>query len=228
MSQPRRFAWAALLACGLALSFAGPAAAQRRPFGLRPVYRPVRPLTPVTPAYRPGYIDTSWQNSPYVYWHIHHRWPGPYPPYPYPPNPYPYPVPAPYPVPYPVPYYPVVDDGGSQPVTLVHNFYTPPPGSLDVPSDVPSTAVLPPPKGNTAVVAVVLPNEYAEVWFDGHKTNMTGSTRVFSTPDLTPGKSYHYTVKAVWFQGLDRVERERTVTVTAGQASVVDFTKDAK
>jgi uncharacterized protein (TIGR03000 family) len=123
--------------------------------------------------------------------------------------------------------YPFNGDDGT---TVVQNFYKSPPGSIDVPPYMAggSTTLLPPPSGNQAIVAVVLPNSTAEVWFDGQKTNMTGYTRVFNTPDLTPGRTYHYTVKAVWNEGDRRVEQERTVSVTAGKASVVDFTKPAK
>jgi hypothetical protein len=61
-------------------------------FFRRPVV-PVRPISPVRPY---PYIDTSWQNNPYVYWTIHHHG-MPYP-YPYPPRPYTYPVPYPMPL----------------------------------------------------------------------------------------------------------------------------------
>jgi uncharacterized protein (TIGR03000 family) len=200
-----------VLAGAVLLSLPGPVAAQR--YRAR-VFRPA-------PGYRPGYIDTRWQNNPYTYWLIHHHWPYPFPPpHPWPPySPYltPYPVYVPYPVPMPIP------DGDGN-TTIVHNFYQLP-GTPDSPgAKLPSTAVLPRPPGNQAIVCVKLPDADAEVWFDGRKTDSTGATRVFETPDLTPGKDYHYTVKAVWLENAQFVPHERTVAVSAGQVSTADFT----
>jgi uncharacterized protein (TIGR03000 family) len=124
-------------------------------------------------------------------------------------------------MPVPTPYL----SGGN--ATVVSNFYTSPAGSIDPIGDPPHTAVLPQPQGNRAVVAVVLPTSFATVWFDGHRTYTEGATRVFHTPPLTPGKKYHYTVRAVWNQGGEPRSHERTVEVAAGQVSVVDFGKDA-
>jgi uncharacterized protein (TIGR03000 family) len=210
-----------LLAGAVLLSCPPPSAAQR--FYRRPTFAP-------TPTYRRGYIDTSWQNNPYTYALIHHHWPypyppphpwppGPWPPYPpYPPYPAPYPVYVPYPIPVPIP------DGDSN-TTIVHNYYQLP-GTPDAPgAKLPSTAVLPKPKGNQAIVCVKLPDENAEVWFDGQKTESTGATRVFETPDLTPGKGYHFMVKAVWLENAQFVPHERTVAVSAGEVTKVDFTQ---
>jgi uncharacterized protein (TIGR03000 family) len=208
-----------VLAGAALLSYPATAAAQRyyRPLVSRPTnYRP------------PFIIDTRWENNPYTYYLIHHHWPYPYPPpNPWPPSPYPpnpYPTPYPYYVPYPVPM-PVPNGDGS--ATIVHNFYQLP-GTSDTPGiKLPSTAVLPKPQGNQAVVCVKLPDADAEVWFDGKKTDSTGATRVFETPDLTPGKDYHYTIKAVWLENAQFVPHERTVTVTAGQVTTMDFTVPA-
>lgn len=175
--------------------------------------RPYVPIRPITP-YRPlPYIDTSWQNNPYVYWTIHHHG-MPYP-YPYPPRPYPYPVP--YPMPYPVPSGPGY--------TTVNNYY---PRSPEADGH-PITSVLPPPKPNTAVVAINLPTTAAVVWIDGHKLESgLAVTRVYTTPDLEPGHTYQYMVKAQWVQRGDNVSQERTVSVEPGKTTVVDFTMEKK
>ena len=80
------------------------------------------------------------------------------------------------------------------------------------------------PSGNTADVEVRVP-EGAEVWFDDYKTATTGTTRVFSTPELTPAdKTFRYEVKARWMENGEPVERTRTAEVKAGQRTTVDFT----
>jgi uncharacterized protein (TIGR03000 family) len=166
--------------------------------------RSVRPVRPVRPL---PYIDTSWQNSPYVYWMIHHH--PPYPPLP------PWPYPYPYPVPYPVP----VDQG----YTVVNNYLPAEPDAQR------TTAVLPPPASNKAVVAINLPTTAAVVWIDGHKLESgLSATRVYTTPELEPGHAYHYTVKAQWVRRGDNVSEERRVRVEAGKTSVVDLTKNDK
>jgi uncharacterized protein (TIGR03000 family) len=79
--------------------------------------------------------------------------------------------------------------------------------------------------GNNAVVHVHVPLALAEVVFSGHKTTGTGKDRVFTTPELTPGKTYTYTVTATWTEGgLPRSET-RMVQVQAGMSSFVDFAK---
>jgi uncharacterized protein (TIGR03000 family) len=166
------------------------------------------------------YIDTSWQNSPYTYYLIHHHWPyppiPPYPPYPYPYPPYPYP----YPYPYPSPYGP----GG---YTTVPDFYGDSPDESNSYSTKPTTAVLPAVEGNNAVIHVRVPLALAEVTFDGHPTTSTGLNRVYTTPELTPGKTYTYSVTVNYSSGgLPRSET-RAVRVQAGQSVSVDFTKPA-
>jgi uncharacterized protein (TIGR03000 family) len=73
-----------------------------------------------------------------------------------------------------------------------------------------------------ATVEVVAPAD-AVLIFDGHKTAQTGSRRVFTTPPLTPGESYHYTVEAAFTQGGKRVEQRQRVAVRAGDTTPVVF-----
>jgi uncharacterized protein (TIGR03000 family) len=43
-----------------------------------------------------------------------------------------------------------------------------------------------------------VPLALADVVFNGKLTTSTGKDRVFTTPELTPGKTYTYTVTANW------------------------------
>jgi uncharacterized protein (TIGR03000 family) len=78
---------------------------------------------------------------------------------------------------------------------------------------------------NAAVVDVRVPPD-AQVSFDGEPTRQRGPNRVFSSPPLDPGKTYHYDVTARWTQDGRPVERKRRVDVRAGQRATVDFTRD--
>ncbi len=183
----------ALLACGLLACLTPPAAAQGRL----------------------GY------SNPYVYYEIHHAWPGPYP--------YPYPYSYGW-YPYTAEYYNLYNFEQQNLYNnslAIKNFYHSPSGAIDPigGEPTPKTTMLPPPLETHGVVAVKVPSAYAQVWFNGQLTNATGVTRVFQTPDLPSGKAFSYTVRADWTQGGEPVSRERTVTVAAGKTAVVDFTK---
>jgi len=47
----------------------------------------------------------------------------------------------------------------------------------------------------SATIVVSLPAE-AKLTIDGNPTTSTSERRVFNSPPLTPGKTYHYTLKA--------------------------------
>lgn len=79
------------------------------------------------------------------------------------------------------------------------------------------------PVDTTARVRVILPDPQARVWFDGAPTSQTGSDRIFSTPPLTYTASYQ--IRATWLRNGREMTREQTVTVSPGQASLVDFSK---
>ncbi len=78
---------------------------------------------------------------------------------------------------------------------------------------------------NAAVIDLRVPAD-AQVWFDGDPTNQRGPDRVFTSPALDPGKTYHYDVKARWTENGRPVERTRRVDVRAGQRTTVDFNQD--
>ncbi|HZY86966.1 MAG TPA: TIGR03000 domain-containing protein [Gemmataceae bacterium] len=75
----------------------------------------------------------------------------------------------------------------------------------------------------SATVVVELPAD-ATLTIDGEATTSTSATRVFRTPELEPGQTFHYTFKA-------QVERDgkvqsvtRRVEVRAGQQTQVSLT----
>jgi uncharacterized protein (TIGR03000 family) len=78
-----------------------------------------------------------------------------------------------------------------------------------------------------ATVDVRVPAD-AEVWFDGNATRQRGEMREFSSPPLTPGKEYHYDIRARWMDNGRPVEDTRRVSVRAGARTDVDFTRPEK
>jgi uncharacterized protein (TIGR03000 family) len=76
-----------------------------------------------------------------------------------------------------------------------------------------------------ANIRVIVPDPQGRVWFDGNRTSQTGTERLFSTPSLTMGSRYSYQIRASWMQGAREVSQERTVSVTPGQTTLVDFSQ---
>ncbi len=65
----------------------------------------------------------------------------------------------------------------------------------------------------------------AELWFDGQRTSQGGADRVFHTPPLEKGRSYHYEVRARWTEDGKTIEQTQSVPVTAGGRARVVFPK---
>jgi uncharacterized protein (TIGR03000 family) len=63
----------------------------------------------------------------------------------------------------------------------------------------------------------------AELWFDGHRTTQTGDERLFTTPALEKGSTYHYDVRARWMSDGKAVEQTQSVQVYAGGEVHVTF-----
>jgi uncharacterized protein (TIGR03000 family) len=78
---------------------------------------------------------------------------------------------------------------------------------------------------DSAYIRVIVPDPQASVWFDGKLTAQSGADRLFTTPSLTMGSTYNYQIRAAWMQGRREVTKERTVSVTPGQTTFVDFTR---
>jgi len=76
---------------------------------------------------------------------------------------------------------------------------------------------------NVALIEVRVPED-AELWFDLERMNQTGAQRLFRSPELQPGKSYTYDVRARWTDAAGKeVERIKQVKVQAGARVSVDF-----
>jgi uncharacterized protein (TIGR03000 family) len=76
----------------------------------------------------------------------------------------------------------------------------------------------------SAVIQVRVPAD-AELWFNGAKTEQTGTLRTFESPPLEVGTRYAYDVKARWTEGGKAVEKTFHVPLTAGTRTAVNFTK---
>jgi uncharacterized protein (TIGR03000 family) len=82
-----------------------------------------------------------------------------------------------------------------------------------------------PASDNNAIIRVTVPPD-ASVSFDDHMTQQRGSMRVFSTPALTPGKTFSYDVKATWRDANGKeITREKKVDVSANSRVEVDLTR---
>jgi uncharacterized protein (TIGR03000 family) len=75
-------------------------------------------------------------------------------------------------------------------------------------------------------VRVRVPDPNAEVLFGGQKTQQTGTTRAFVSPQLSGDGQYTYRITARWQENGQTVERARNVNVRPGQYVDVDFTRD--
>jgi len=75
----------------------------------------------------------------------------------------------------------------------------------------------------TATVRVIVPDPQGSVWFNGTLTQQTGRERMFTTPALTNGTDYTYTIRAQWLEGGREIVQERVISVAPGGTYVVDF-----
>lgn len=96
---------------------------------------------------------------------------------------------------------------------------TPYPGSEE--SMMPAQAI------NEVTVNVEVPSN-AQVWFEGQKTNETGSSRTFVSPPVNPNQEYIYHIRARWQQNGKTMDQTKNVTVHAGDRITVDFRQPNK
>jgi uncharacterized protein (TIGR03000 family) len=75
-------------------------------------------------------------------------------------------------------------------------------------------------------IHVVVADTKAKVWFDGAATQATGTDRLFETPLLSRGATYPYRVRATWTVNGTEVTRDRTISVTPGETTLVDFSRE--
>jgi uncharacterized protein (TIGR03000 family) len=78
-----------------------------------------------------------------------------------------------------------------------------------------------------ATVELILPDAEALVWFNGKRMTATGEVRTFTTPRLAPGRDFTYDLVVAWREGGKLVSHRRTVAVSAGGTTLVDFTRPA-
>jgi uncharacterized protein (TIGR03000 family) len=73
-----------------------------------------------------------------------------------------------------------------------------------------------------ATITVSLPAE-AKLFVDDYATKSTSALRTFVTPPLTPGKEYHYTLKAEMMKDGEKHTVTERVPVRAGGDSTVSL-----
>ena len=94
--------------------------------------------------------------------------------------------------------------------------------AVDAPPQQPSPGEAAP---KNAQIKVLLADPNAKVWFDGNATTSTGTERLFHTPDLTPGTTSTYKIRAQWTANGKQVVQELVVPVQSGRGSLADFTR---
>ena len=95
-------------------------------------------------------------------------------------------------------------------------------------SPIPGGETAPAPRAATATVQVSVPVASAEFWFNGAKTQTTGLKREFVTPELPPGQTYAYEVRARWVVNGKEFDQTRKMNVQAGGKTVLNFAADAR
>jgi uncharacterized protein (TIGR03000 family) len=68
---------------------------------------------------------------------------------------------------------------------------------------------------NAATIQLRVPAS-ARIWIEGEQTAQTGTDRSFVSPPLVPGYDYVYRVRVQWNEDGKAVERNRDVTMHAG------------
>jgi uncharacterized protein (TIGR03000 family) len=74
-----------------------------------------------------------------------------------------------------------------------------------------------------ATIVVDLPAD-AKLLIDNEPTSTTGTSRVFVSPTLNPGREYHYTLKAEIVKNGKSVKVEKVIAVRAGQITPASLT----
>jgi uncharacterized protein (TIGR03000 family) len=69
---------------------------------------------------------------------------------------------------------------------------------------------------NAALIVAHVPED-AQIWFEGEPTVQKGDLRLFTSPPLTPGKDYTYTVRIRWAEDGRQVSQTGLVPVHAGE-----------
>jgi uncharacterized protein (TIGR03000 family) len=75
---------------------------------------------------------------------------------------------------------------------------------------------------NAALIVAHVPED-AQIWFEGEPTVQKGDLRPFTSPPLTPGKDYTYTLRVRWAEDGRQVSQTGLVPVHAGEVHCVDL-----
>ena len=100
--------------------------------------------------------------------------------------------------------------------------YPPPPVAGPPPLYAPPLPSPAPAPSNRCHIHVVLPAN-ATLWFGDEATSRSGAVRDFLSPEMVPGKTYTYTLKARWVQDGQTVEQARDIRVRANEMTTVSF-----
>jgi uncharacterized protein (TIGR03000 family) len=73
------------------------------------------------------------------------------------------------------------------------------------------------------VIRLRVPDEFAQVWFDGESTESIGRIRYYVTPDLPSAQFYSYALKVQWNNGGTPMTENRAIEVRSGQITNVDI-----
>lgn len=76
--------------------------------------------------------------------------------------------------------------------------------------------------GNKASILVKVPAE-AKVFIDSYQMKSTSMERLFTSPELEPGKSYYYTIRVVVDRDGKKFEESRRVLIRSGETSRLAF-----
>ena len=75
---------------------------------------------------------------------------------------------------------------------------------------------------STALLVAHVP-ENARIWFEDAPTQQEGKLRQFSSPPLTPGKTYTYTARVQWYEDGHWVSQVHAFPVHAGDIHCIDI-----
>jgi len=113
----------------------------------------------------------------------------------------------------------IAPTGGTTPPTGGKGGASTTPGGISVPGTPEAVGYLP---ANRGQIVVRVPAE-AKLFADGQSTSLSGTERVFLTPELSAGRDFQYTLKVETESGSET----KSVLVRAGHRTVVDFTTPA-
>jgi uncharacterized protein (TIGR03000 family) len=101
-----------------------------------------------------------------------------------------------------------------------------PGGAVNPANPIPEVG--PAPRAATATLEVSVPTLETELWFNGVKTQTQGLKREFVTPELVPGQSYAYELRARFVLNGKEYDQTRIITLHAGSQMVISISSDSR